>query len=326
MKPSRRTIAEWLARSRTRAWIHAGILLLFSGAILGLMLNTPLFGFALPETPEMSHYLGGQLAAGTIFYLAYACIVIRVLYAGATGGSLSRVLLWIPTLFAAALLVAIAGAAALAAGKEVFDWGGGLGIESADVSATLKGALSVLPPVAVIMALTPIFIPLDIVLQVPRLIVSDVRTGVRALDAYARERRLQTRLAGEPAVLLVEDDVFCAAPVLSFARLHGLKCYHASTIGEAKGYLRAHQDRIRLLLLDLFVRVDGPGETRTGMEWLDELGKRFPRVGKRPFPIVVISGHIDLLGESAGTADLILQKPWDPRRLEEYLRGRGIIA
>ena len=325
MLTTRQTIADWLARSRTRAWIHAGILLFSSGAVLALMMNGGLFGSSVPEGEPAPHYLAGQLIAAVFFYLAYACIILRVLYAGVTGGSLTRTLIWVPTLLAGALIAAVAAAAAFAAGKELLDWGGGWEVSGSNLSAALNGAISVLPPVAVIMALTPLFIPLDILLQVPRLMISDIRTGIKALDGYVRERKLQTRLTGETIVLAVEDDVYCAAAILSFARLQGLKCQHVSTISEAQGYLRAHQARIRLVILDLFVRVDRPCDTRTGKEWLLELGARFPRE-KRPFLIVVISGHTDLLGEAAGAADLVLQKPWDPRRLEEFLRQRGIIA
>lgn len=216
MKGKRTSLPEWLGKRRTRARVHAAILLVLSGVLLGSFLCWDL-GRKPPEAEDArQHFRSGQALAGGVFYLAYIGIVVRVLIAGRGRGSMTRTLLWIPTVLAAGLFGAVAVAALFSLGKEALDWGGTGRAQLSDIEFTFAGALSILPGAALIMAVTPLFIPLDILMQIPRLLLKDARTGIRALDDYARERRLQDGLNRTVEVLVVEDDIHCAAAELNF--------------------------------------------------------------------------------------------------------------
>ena len=320
----KKSISIWLAKRKTRAWVHVGILLIASGLLLGSMSTWELFRGPPRTVDGLQHYRAGQVVTGCVFYLAYLGIILRVLLSGRGRGSMTRVLLWIPTFIAAGVIAAIILAVLFSVGKEIWDWGGAGKVEWIDVTAGFDGALSMLPAVALIMALTPLFIPLDILMQIPKLMLSDARTGIKGIDKYIQEQRSHSRLERAAEMLVVEDDIHCAAAVMNFASNVGLKCHHVSTIAEADRYLRRHLETIRMVSLDIFVRVDSRGSNKTGSEWLMEIGAEFPP-GVRNFLIVVISGHPRMLGEEGALADLILKKPWDPSLLAEFLREKGII-
>ncbi len=324
MRDEHKSISAWLAKRKTRAWAHAAVMLIAAGALLGIVSTWDLFP-ALPRTVDgMQHYRAAQAITGFVFYLAYLGIILRVLLVGSGRGSMTRMLLWIPALLAAGILIAIAAAMFFTLGKEVLDWGGLGKVERLDVAAGFAGALSMIPAVAIIMSITPFFIPLDILMQIPKLLLSDVRTGIKTVDNYIREERSHSKLPQAPEVLVVEDDIHCAATAMSYFRSVGLKCHHVSAIDDAEKYLRAHLDTIRLVTLDIFVRVDKRGSNKTGGEWLTEISDEFPP-DKRSFLVVIISGHTKLLGPVSPRADLVLQKPWLPAQLTKFLREKGII-
>lgn len=324
LKQSKKSVSDWLSRSRTRARVHAGLLLVGAGLFLGLAVSQDIFADFFQSTDKNVHYLSGQIIAAVIFYLTYLGVISRVLLVGRRGGSLTRVLLWIPTILAGGLLGAIVVVAAVSLGKEALDWGGLGRVEWLDVTASLQGALTILPAAVIIMALTPIFIPLDILMQLPRLMLTDARTGIKALDSYVRQRKAHAKISRPVEVLLLEDDIYCAATTLSFFRQIGLKCIHLSTVREADSYLHSHLNELRLLVLDIFVRVDREGENQTGAEWLARLNQEFPR-RQRPFLVAVISGHTEMLGPDKDKADLILAKPWSTARLAEFLKEQQLL-
>jgi len=325
MRRKRGSIIGRLAGKETRARVHAAILLIVAGALLAVIPGWDIFS-GMPRTVDgIQHYRGGQAAAGFIFYLAYLGIILRVLLVGRGRSSMTRMLLWIPALVAAGMAAAVAVSILISLGKEVLDWGGMGSPERIDLEAGLAGALSVVPAAAIIMALTPFLIPLDILLQIPRLMLFDLRSGLKTVDRYLREQRSHSRLGGPSEVLVVEDDIHCAATVMSYFRGLELRCRHVSTIADADRYLRAHLKTIRLVTLDIFVRVDSRGNNRTGGEWLAEISREFPP-GRRSFLVVVISGHTDYLEPNGGGADLVLRKPWLPAELTEFLRSRGVIG
>ncbi len=323
MQP-KKSVSAWLARSRTRARLHAGLLLVGAGLFLGLAISQDIFADLFRSTDKNLHYLTGQIIAAGLFYLTYLGIISRVLLAGRRGSSLTGVLLWIPTILAGGLLGGIVVVAGVSLGKEALDWGGPGRVEWLDVTASLQGALTILPPAAVIMALTPIFIPLDILMQLPRLMLSDARTGIKTLDIYVRQRKAHAKISRPVEVLLLEDDIYCASTTLSFFRQIGLKCLHLSTVREADSYLRSHLNELRVLVLDIFVRVDREGENQTGAAWLARLSRDFPR-GRRAFLVVVISGHTEILGPDMDKADLVLAKPWPTVRLADFLNQHQLI-
>ncbi len=324
MKDRQKSISIWLAKRTTRSWIHVGIMLIAGGVLLGSMPSWHLFRIPPRTVDGLLHYRGGQLITGSVFYLAYLGIILRVFLVGKGRGSMTRVLLWIPPLLAAGILAAIIIAVIFSVGKEAWDWGGAGKVEWIDVTSGLDGALSMLPAAALIMVITPFFIPLDILMQIPKLMLSDMRTGIKGVDKYIREERSHSRMDRPADMLVVEDDIHCATAIMNFSSNVGLKCHHVSTISEADRYLRDHIATIRMVALDIFVRVDRRGSNKIGSEWLMELGAEFPP-GKRSFLIVVISGHPQLLGEAEAFADLILKKPWDPSRLAQFLREKNIL-
>lgn len=315
-------LSHALAHPRTRGGLHAGMLMLGAVAVLAAFFHLKIW-YELPTEPDkLEHFLVGRWIAAGVFLLAYFAIIVRVLLVVRTGRSLTRMLLIVPILLAGALFLALATALFCAAGKEVLDSCGFGSVDWFDVTATLAGAATLVPAVALIMACTPVFIPLDILMQLPRLMLADMRTGLQAIDTYVRASKEHTT-GGRPAdVLLVEDDIVCATTAMNFCRVVGLRCHHVATIAEADAFLRAHLKTVRLVMLDNFVRADDRGRNITGREWLLALkGTLFFQ--QRRFLVVVISGHTSLLGPAADQADLVLQKPWQPQQLLQFLKQKG---
>ena len=129
-----------------------------------------------------------------------------------------------------------------------------------------------------------------------------------------------------PDVLLVEDDLACATLVLKFCKKIKLECIHVESLDEAQQKFARYQHCLKILLLDNFVRsgsmpADG---VKTGAQWAAVLNKQYPKPQRR-FHIAILSGHTHLLAELAQEADLVLQKPWDPRDLFRYLKDQQIV-
>ena len=320
--PTRRRISDLFANPRTRAQVHTAVLMIGVSALLVAELNFGIFAKMPEDLDKALHYIMGRRLAAVVFFLAYLCIAWRVLLS--EEGSLTRILIWIPTMLAAALLIAITLALIIAFLKEFIDIGTAGNVEWEDINETLEGAMSMIPLVAIIMALTPIFIPLDILMQIPKLVKTDIRTGVGTLDTYVRALKTQKTRLKPAQVLLVEDDIVCATTVFNFCSNVGIQCHHVSTISEAEKYLFANLKSTRLVLLDNFVRVDPTGDNRTGSDWLPELHAKFPP-DKRRFTIVMMSGHTEVIGDNASLADLVLKKPWKPTVLHKFLLKKGII-
>ncbi|OIP46067.1 MAG: hypothetical protein COX17_02230 [Deltaproteobacteria bacterium CG23_combo_of_CG06-09_8_20_14_all_60_8] len=315
--------SQALAHPRTRGWLHAGLLMLGAVGALAAFFHLKLW-YELPTEPDkLQHFLVGRWLAAGVFLVAYFAIISRVLLVARTGRSLTRMLLIVPILLAGGLFLALAIVLLCAVGKEGLDLVGGFGsVEWLDVSATLAGAATLAPAVALIMACTPVFIPLDLLMQLPRLMFADMRTGLQTIDIYVRASREHADGGRPAAVLLVEDDIVCATTAMNFCRVVGLRCHHVSSIAEADTFLRAHLKTIRLVLLDNFVRADDRGRNITGRDWLLAL-KALPFFQQRRFLVVVISGHTSLLGQAAEQVDLVLQKPWQPRQLLQFLKQHG---
>lgn len=320
----RGAISVWLANRETRARVHAGILLAGAGLLLVGWLSWDTFDASGTPADKIRHYEAGRLITAGVFYIAYICIVVRILMVAAGRGSLTKLLLWIPSVLAGGGLAGIILALVFAAAKEGLDTLGFGSVEGLDLDATVEGALSMTSPIALIMAFTPFFIPLDILMQLPKLMLDDVRTGIRTFDTYITEQKSHGDLGQPVGVIVVEDDIVCATTVMNFCRNIGLRCHHVSTLGEADEYLSQNMKSIRLVVLDNFVRVDKDGSNRTGCEWLQEINTKVP-ANKRTFLVVIISGHTELLGEAASIADLVLKKPWEPRGLVEFLKKHGVV-
>ncbi|MBI4613050.1 MAG: hypothetical protein HY720_05515 [Planctomycetes bacterium] len=311
-----------MAEAPTRAWIQAAALFVLAIGVLGVAMVR---GAAPPpgmSADKAAHFeLGREIAAG-VFLAAYGTILLRILLV--RSGSLTRILLWLPALLFLFLVLAAAVVFAFSLLKEGSDAAEGKAPDWGDVEAGLNGAATLAPAVAAVMALTPFLIPLDVLAQMPKLLRADLATGFDYLDDYLA---LHRKRAGEripPTALLVEDDLVCATTALKFCRSAGLPCEHVETIAAAEEILRLHAATLRLVLLDVFVRVERTGQTATGADWLRLLESRWPK-GTRPFLVVVITGHSHLLGSGRELADLVLQKPWRPQELLRFLEERGVV-
>lgn len=322
----REKLVDRLAAPDTRAWVHAGLLL--AGAATILYVQQIWQGNAnLPQAADKAaHYRAGQVLATTVFFVAYFCTIARILLTDYR--SVVATIIWSPLVLLVAAVAGIGFAIVAGAAKELLDLAGSGGVDWIDFSETASGAFagaaSIAPGIAVVMALTPLFVPLDVLLQVPRLVLEDVQTGVVSLDEYLRASRAQPKASKPCPVLLVEDDIHCATTALNYCAALGLGCHHVATIAEAERYLEKRASTTRLILLDNFVRVDAGGRNTTGSQWLEMLEGRFPHE-ERPFRVVVISGHIEAVDAVADKADLVLRKPWSPRQLTAQLRAWGII-
>jgi hypothetical protein len=313
-----------LSRTENRGKLHATILLTGAAVVMAVSLGLDLFDHAPQAADKARHYHAGRIAAAAIFYFAYVVIILRLLLAGRVHGSLTRRLLWIPAILAAGILVALLGVLGISVIKETFDLTGAGYVEWLDIEVGITGALSLVFPIALIMALTPILIPLDLLLQLPRLSRHRVHTGIEALDGYIQAQESRHHLEKAADVMLVEDDIVSATTVINFCRNLGLKCHHVSTIAEAGFYLRNNLPHLRLLILDNFLRVGDTGDNTTGSQWLSCISREFP-VDTRPFRVVIISGYPEYLGDAAQLADLVLKKPWSPEAMAEFMARHGIV-
>ena len=317
-----KAIASRLSKSETRIWTHVSLLCIVAAFVFSaefIMDAPPPAGMA---ADKKLHYEVGRVAASIVVLAAYTCVIARVVLAAR--GSVTKALLWLPTLLGISLLAAVGAGIAFGAGKEMLDAASAGGVEWLDLTATLDGAMTIVPAAVLVMALTPLFIPLDIIMQAPRLLLADARTSVRTLGDYVKARKTHKKCHRPAQVLLVEDDIVCATTVLEFCRLAGLVCHHVCSIAEADRYLKRHR-AVRLVLLDNFVRVEGSDGPRTGSQWLAELATSFP-LAQRQFSVAIISGHADRLGQAAADADLVLPKPWDPKHLADFLASKRLLG
>jgi hypothetical protein len=313
-----------LARTENRGRLHAILLLVGAALVMLASLGMDLFDDPPAAADKARHYHGGRIAAGIAFYLAYMVIILRLLVANRVHGSLTRRLLWIPAVLSLGLVAALLGILGLSVVKEAFDFTGSGNVEWLDVEVGLRGALSLVLPIALIMALTPILIPLDLLLQLPRMSRRrTVHTGIHALDGYLQAQEYRNQLEKPPDVMLVEDDIVSATTVITFCRNLHLKCHHVSTIAEANFHLRHSLPHLRLIILDNFLRVGDTGDNTTGGQWLTCISREFPP-DSRPFRVVIISGYPEYLGDAAPLADLILRKPWSPNDLTLFMAHHQI--
>ncbi len=326
MKSSIKAIfTTWLAKRETRAKFHAVILIIGAGILLILgfdwneLDNIPL------ESDKYLHFITGRVIASAIFYITYLSIIARVLLIGRGKGSITAMLLWIPTIIGAGFILAIGLSFIVAIGKELLDMGGLGNPEWLDLTVTFDGAMTVLPTIAIIMALTPLFIPMDMMLQLPKLMLKDMKTGFKPLDNYLGVIKSQEKIKKTASVLIVEDDLTCASTIINFCKNINLKSHHVTTTSEAETYMNLNSNSVKILFLDNFVGTDQQGINRTGSEWLLMRKDKYPK-NKRPFLIIIISGHTEYLGEAKNHADLVLSKPWDPRVLLDYLKNKQVVV
>lgn len=178
------------------------------------------------------------------------------------------------------------------------------------------------------MAITPLLIPFQLLLEIKRLYSTDIKTGIFKLDDYLVEQKKSTQLNPQqtPEVLFVEDDVTCATVVLKFCNKFKLQCLHVESLDKADEAFQKFQPYLRLLIIDNFVRISPDKDLpfKTGSEWVLALKEQFPSE-QRNFHVAMITGHTHMLADLKGAADIVLQKPWEPKELFKFMKEKGIL-
>jgi CheY-like chemotaxis protein len=314
-------LAQGLALPSVRARIHFGLMLCGIGVLLAVPPQLHLLPQQMAEDKAM-HYAGGQIIGTSCFYAGYLLLAIRMLLMGK--GPVVLRLLWLPTAYVVMGGLVLIIVSLVAGGKEVLDSTGIGTVDWEDFTATLDGAWAPhIDGAITLLGLTPALIPLDMFLQWPEKLLRSTSTGKKDVDEYLQEKKAHNEK--NVSVLLVEDDLACAALALKFCKKVKLHCHHVDTIAAAVKAFQTHQSTLKVLILDLFVRVEDANDRRTGAEWLEELQREFPK-DQRSFSIIITTGHVEQLGERAPLADMILAKPWSPADLLAFLQQKKIIT
>jgi CheY-like chemotaxis protein len=288
-----------------------------------------LFVYPVPIDPEIMalamdkqrHYEGGRSISTAVFLGGYLLLAFWILFRGK--GPLALRLLWLPTSYACLGGVAVVLVALLAGGKELVDALGAGSVEYADFITSVDGAwVPHVGGVLSVLGLTPILIPLDILMQWPAFQCQEKASGKMDVDHYvlAREGHRERRAT----VLILEDDLQCANLLLRFFKRLKMHCVHVDTIAAACDVLSRHRGEFKLLLLDCFVRVENGEDRRTGAEWLLEFREQRSECFEG-LKVVMITGHPEQLGEATQHLDLVLSKPWAPNALLKQLKYWSLV-
>ncbi|MBF0199592.1 MAG: hypothetical protein HQL32_17885 [Planctomycetes bacterium] len=301
------------------ALLTIALALLASQTISGW--SNEVLGFTVKE-PKI--FFNSTVTGSIYFLLMYFCILSRLL--------LSTNVRFIKAIVSLVFILMLLGLGSFiayiylsSADQETLT---GFGLDTTILTDSFNGVLSLIPAVGLIMVLTPILIPARHLSELASLYKKDFNTGFSHIDDYLNEQ-VQGKDQGEdfyPDVLLVEDDLSCASLALKFCNKLKLECVHVESLGEAEECLDRYMGSLRLLLLDNFVRIDDRCKSgcKTGSEWAKLLNEQYPR-DKRRFSIAILSGHTHMFKELAEEADVVLQKPWDPRELFKYLKANHVI-
>ena len=313
-------LAQALATPQVRVKIHFVLMVMGIGILLAVPPQLNILQQHMAKDKAM-HYEGGQWIGSLCFYGGYLLLAIRLLLLGKNPVVLR--LLWLPTIYSFLGGLALLVVAMVAGGKELLDATGMGTVDWADFTATLDGAWAPhIDGAITLLGLTPALIPLDMLLQWPEKLLRDTKTGKQDVDEYLQEKKAHQSKKG--SVLLVEDDLACANLVLKFCKKAQLHCQHVDTISTATKAFAESAPHLKVLILDLFVRVEDANDRRTGAEWLEELHAKYPK-GQRHFLIIVTTGHVEQLGPRGALADLVLQKPWSPTELLSYLQQNKVV-
>jgi CheY-like chemotaxis protein len=176
-----------------------------------------------------------------------------------------------------------------------------------------------------ILAMAPLWICLELMFVGPAIRLSYVQKSFSTLTQYAIRSQTSTQSKTSLDVLLLEDDITSADPLLKLYKKIDLSCQHVSTIEEAEELFNQHNEHLKILMVDIFIRVVDPNFPRTGLDWLRELNQKYPK-GNRDFIVIVYTGHQEILDKETLTMiDHVLPKPWNPREYLQYLAERGIF-
>jgi len=144
------------------------------------------------------------------------------------------------------------------------------------------------------------------------------------LLTYAEQKRESERHQSCDVILL-EDDLASANPILKLFNKIKLNCKHYENIEEAEQQFEANAESLKVIMIDIFVKVIDHDFPRTGLDWLRAINSKYPK-GKRPFFLIVYTGHKEVIDEEILLMiDYVLPKPWQPRDFLQYLSDVGLF-
>lgn len=318
-------------RRRVMVVMATGVGLPIVDALLGLSR-----GAFAEQVFDEGFFMQGRLVGAIHFSLIYLCILSRLL--AGTRWRLGPLLL--PMLFLLVVVGGVAGGSFIYLRSKEITEVLGFAIEGFAVRQMGVGVVSMMPTIAFVMIATPVVIPAAYLHRLGELFSKDIRTGHLHFDDYLRFSKknipkhsteetpaTKTPVIEEdhPEVLLVEDDLACAALVLKFCHKLKLDCQHVESLDEAKPLFDQHRTGLRLLILDNFVRVGPKAQeegVKTGSQWAQQINAQWPN---RNFHIAILTGHTHMLADLEKEADIVLQKPWEPQQLFRYLKDRQVV-
>lgn len=269
----------------------------------------------------------GRFVGALHFLLTYQCLLLRVLF---------RFNQFINTLCLFVLLgLILTGIAGVAYGASIYNTNLihllGFEITGMEFRQFTRGIATIIPLIATVMILTPIIIPASQIKHLTKLFEKRASTGISHMDQFleARKKRAYNPnfdLQNGPEVLLVEDDLASAALVMKFFKKFKIECRHFEALEPAMKCFQDFEKHWKVLILDNFVRIESDDENlpKTGAEWSKILNQRYPKSSRR-FQIALLTGHSHLVESVEDDVDLILQKPWDPKDLFQFLKEKEVV-
>jgi CheY-like chemotaxis protein len=307
-----------LSDPKNRALFHLMILILYSLCVLIYEYQfVDSGGYSADD--KQKHYTGGQIIYTGSYFLFL--VVSSWFILSQHQIALVKRLIWIPMSMFVILMLSFIVVTVIAFLKEGVDSTGVGHVEWADIVATLDGGYAPnVRSVLILVGLTPSLIPIDIVLQ---FIAGNKVTEEISDKEVANYIENVSEVTTSPDVLLIEDDLECSAVVLKFCKKLKLECRHVETVAQARSILNQYNDSLKLIISDIFVRVEDENNRETGLEFVVELEKEFPKAS-RDFIVILMSGFIEM-AKDCEQADYILQKPWNAMELRDILKKHNIV-
>lgn len=289
--------------------VHATVLFCLAFILLSVEVTGEFLQFIPAPKDKAQHFLGGRIIAMVFFLVLYFYLVVRILLEKHL--STESALLWLPPAIVGIFILSLGVVFVAGLAKEVMDISMGT-VDWEDVIAGVKGAFSLTPAIGLIVAVTPFLLPLEATMNLKSAMGKKRRSKeVKSIDKYREltEKSLETEEL--PQVLLAEDNMDSALPVMEYFSMIEVPCLHVETGDALWRAFHKYKSTVKLVILDNFLRVDSPERRHTGSDILSMFGKDFPK-GEREFKIIMISGHTHLVPEdTAAQADGLFQKPID---------------
>lgn len=284
------------------------------------MLFSTIYDFHGQYTAEdkQLHYALGKIITAILFLSSYFFTVIRL----SIKVSNASFLWWLPSIIMVCFIMAIVLIFGIAIFKEVLDSGGLGKTEWLDVEATMHGAYSLFPIIAIIVSLTPFLLPFEMTAQIPKMVKEDFKSGFQVLDHFVKTQKFHKKSNKNPTILLAEDDILYATMMLEFFESLNLQCIHVATAESTLQSIHKYHNSLKLIILDNFLRVEDFRNRQTGSDILKTIREKYKNINCK---VMMISGHTHMIGEAASLADAIMQKPWNSHELMNYLSRWEIL-